>query len=92
VAIEAVRAAELEPAERRALVAEFDAWLGLDLLTADLPGDVAESDPRIDGLVAEREAARVEKNWAEADRLRDGLLAEGIHIEDTPQGPRWRRG
>jgi cysteinyl-tRNA synthetase len=92
VAIEAVRAAGLALAERRALLAEFDTWLGLDLLTADLPEDVAESDPRIDGLVAAREAARVAKDWAEADRLRDALLAEGIHIEDTPQGPRWRRG
>ena len=82
----------LAPADRRALLAEFDAFLGLDLLTAELPPEAQESDPRVDALVAEREAARKRRDFREADRLRDALAAEGITIEDTPQGPRWKRG
>lgn len=56
-------------------------------------GDAAESlsDGAVDGLLAARQAARQRRDFAEADRLRDELQAEGIVIEDTPAGPRWRR-
>jgi cysteinyl-tRNA synthetase len=90
-AIEMLRAPELTPADQRALLAEFDAWLGLDLLTAELPAEPSDSDPRIDALVAEREAARKRRDFAASDRLRDQLAAEGVAIIDTPQGPRWKR-
>jgi cysteinyl-tRNA synthetase len=92
VAIEMLRDDELSRAEQRALLAEFDAFLGLDLLTAALPREEQASDPRIDALVAEREAARQRRDFREADRIRDALAAEGVTIEDTPQGPRWKRG
>jgi cysteinyl-tRNA synthetase len=91
VAMEAARAEALEPHERRALLEEFDGWLGLELLTAKLPEEAQESDPQIDAAVAEREAARASRDFATADRIRDELLAEGIVIEDTPAGPQWRR-
>ncbi len=91
VATEVAGEGGLSAAERRTLLAEFDAWLALDLLSAERPGAAAESDPRIDGLVAEREAARRARDWAEADRIRDLLAEEGIVIEDSPEGPRWRR-
>jgi cysteinyl-tRNA synthetase len=41
--------------------------------------------------VAEREAARASRDFARADRIRDELAAEGIVIEDTAAGPRWKR-
>jgi cysteinyl-tRNA synthetase len=41
--------------------------------------------------VAQREAARGAREFATADRIRKDLEAEGIVIEDTPEGPRWRR-
>jgi cysteinyl-tRNA synthetase len=91
VAGEAAREESLAPAERRALLEEFDCWLGLDLLTAEVSREVQESDPRIDALVAERQAARGRRDFAEADRLRDALAAEGIVVDDTPEGPKWRR-
>jgi cysteinyl-tRNA synthetase len=91
VAWEVARSRELAPAERRALLAGFDAVLGLDLARALPRGERRESDPRIDALVAAREAARKRRDFAEADRLREALAAEGIALEDTPAGPRWRR-
>ena len=91
VAGEVARDEALAPAERRALLAEFDDWLGLDLLTAAAPEPPREEDPRIDALLAERQAARARRDFAEADRIRDLLAAEGVAIEDTPAGPRWRR-
>ena len=39
--------------------------------------------------LAARERARVEKNWALSDEIRDSLVAIGIDIEDTPDGARW---
>ena len=50
-----------------------------------------EDVARIDGLVAARVAARNAKDWAEADRLRDLLKAEGIEVMDNPSGATWRR-
>lgn len=46
---------------------------------------------RIEGLLEERQQARKDKNFARADEIRDILAAEGIAIEDTPQGPQWKK-
>ncbi len=51
-------------------------------------GLVAED---IERLIEERLAARRGKNFAEADRIRDALTAQGIILEDTAQGTSWRR-
>jgi cysteinyl-tRNA synthetase len=91
VAWEVARSRELLPAERTALLCDFDAILGLDLARALPRAERSESDPRIDALVAQREAARQRRDFAEADRIRDALAAEGVALEDTPAGPRWRR-
>jgi cysteinyl-tRNA synthetase len=46
-------------------------------------------DGTIKLALAERAAARERKDFAASDAIRDGLLALGITIEDTAQGPRW---
>ena len=49
----------------------------------------AALDGTIKLALAQREAARVRKDFAAADAIRDGLIALGITIEDSAQGPRW---
>jgi cysteinyl-tRNA synthetase len=49
----------------------------------------AALDGTIKLALAQREAARLRKDFAAADAIRDGLIALGITIEDSAQGPRW---
>ncbi len=51
----------------------------------------ASLDSEIEDMIAKRQAARKEKNFAEADRIRDELQKMGIILEDTPQGVKWHR-
>ncbi|MEM7583525.1 MAG: cysteine--tRNA ligase [Acidobacteriota bacterium] len=78
----------------RAALADVDRVLGvLDPSEWQAEGDGAEglSDEAIEALLEARQAARKGRDFAEADRIRDELQQQGILIEDTPQGPRWRR-
>jgi cysteinyl-tRNA synthetase len=56
-------------------------------------GDASDDlDPgAIDALLEQRTRARADKDFAEADRIRDELSAMGVVIEDSPDGPQWRR-
>ncbi len=46
-------------------------------------------DALVQGLLAERAAAREAKDWARADTIRDQITNAGLEVEDTPAGPRW---
>lgn len=48
-------------------------------------------DSEVEEMIEKRQAARKEKNFAEADRIRDELNKMGIILEDTPQGVKWHR-
>jgi cysteinyl-tRNA synthetase len=50
-----------------------------------------ESSEEIDELIVKRQKARQEKDWAEADRIRDKLNEMNIIIEDTKDGVKWRK-
>ncbi len=50
-----------------------------------------EGDPEIDALVLQRGQAKKTKNFAEADRIREELKAQGIEVTDVPGGAVWKR-
>ena len=45
----------------------------------------------IEALIAERQQARKDRNFALADKIRDDLKGRGIELLDTPQGVRWKK-
>ncbi len=65
------------------------------LKLTDILGLLSKQKGRLDGeiedLIIKREQARKDKNWALADKIRDELKDQGIVLEDTPQGARWKR-
>ena len=94
-------------ATKLSLLGEFDQVLSLSLLekaeakrqeaakatTATAGGYTVtgEGDSAIDALVLQRGEAKKAKNFAEADRIRDELKAQGIEITDVPGGAVWKR-
>ena len=50
-----------------------------------------EIDNEIEALIQQRTEARKNKDYALADKIRDDLLAQGVILEDTPQGVKWKR-
>jgi cysteinyl-tRNA synthetase len=50
-----------------------------------------EGDPDIDALVKKRAEAKKEKNFEEADWIREELKAKGIEVTDIPGGAKWKR-
>lgn len=60
----------------------------LGILQKSTKGQLEEE---IEKLIEERQQARKNKDWALADKIRDDLKAQGIVLEDTPQGVRWSK-
>ena len=48
-------------------------------------------DSKVEAMIEARQAARKAKNFAEADRIRDELKAQGIEVTDVPGGAKWKR-
>ena len=69
-------------------ILRFADILGLSLRPVKI--DERESG-EIDRLVALREEARKNKDYAGADRIREELAGMGVVVEDTPKGPVWRK-
>jgi len=69
-----------------ALLARMDAVLGF------LEPEAAAAPTELLALLEARQAARKAKNWSEADRLRQEITRQGWVIEDTPKGPRLKKG
>ena len=88
---------DLNGATKRAVIADYDYVLGLDLFKAaiDNSGAFADEDPElvafIESKIEERKEAKKAKDFAKADAIRDELLAKGIAIKDTREGVVWSR-
>jgi cysteinyl-tRNA synthetase len=81
-----VARSDLPAPVRKATLLHFDRVLGLGL--GDWQPPKEEIPDSILALVQKRQQARSEKRWAEADALRQQIVAAGYEVEDTPQGPR----
>jgi len=90
------RKAEGEVERRDAKAALLGAGLTLGLLQQApaawfARGASGDDDARIQALIDERIAAKAAKDFARADAIRKQLADEGVLLEDTPQGVRWKR-
>lgn len=70
------------------LLRGWDTVLGLKLFESELELELTSEEKE---WLEARTRARAERNWAEADRLRDLLLESGITVVDTPDGARWEK-
>ncbi|MEO7325759.1 MAG: cysteine--tRNA ligase [Dokdonella sp.] len=93
----AARAANTPAAKHAAKAALLGAGSLLGILQQDAeqwfkqgaPGQIVDAT-EVQRLVDERTAAKQARNFADSDRIRDQLLALGVVVEDTAQGPRWK--
>lgn len=69
----------------------FDSVLGLKLLDIEEWLTPEKAPKEVMDLILQRESFRKTKDWKKADEAREKLTSMGVVIEDTPQGPRWRR-
>lgn len=73
--------------EMKDLISELVSIFGVKLASSDNE----LNDEHIQALIDERNEARKNKNFARSDQIRDELKAQGIILEDTPQGTRFKR-
>jgi cysteinyl-tRNA synthetase len=95
---ESLRDADISAEGLRVVVAAADALLGLGLAAlevreVDRRRSAADLDPAevelIEGKIADRIQARMDRNWGRADEIRAELEALGVQVTDTPAGPTW---
>ncbi|MCX6814218.1 MAG: cysteine--tRNA ligase [Candidatus Aenigmarchaeota archaeon] len=94
----------MKEVNRMAPVSEKDAKLVLDAVfdadkvlalelseTGKVWHSPEEAEKEVRELILKRDSLRSEKKWKEADSIRESLKKKGIIVEDTAQGPRWKR-
>jgi cysteinyl-tRNA synthetase len=80
---------KLRDGDRAAIL---DWFAEVDRRLAIIPEEeVATRDEEIEALIAQRNEARRNRDFAKSDSIRKELLERGIHIEDTREGTKWRR-
>ncbi|MBF9015900.1 MULTISPECIES: cysteine--tRNA ligase [unclassified Oceanispirochaeta] len=81
---------ELSSTDKLTLIMDMDRILGLKL-DEENTEESGTLDASIDALIAERQEARKNKDFARSDEIRDQLLEQGIQILDSPDGPKWKK-
>ncbi len=74
------------------ILVELSGVLGFKAELAEETATNGLTDAEIEQLIEQRTAAKKVKNWAESDRIRDELKAQGISLIDTKEGTTWHRG
>lgn len=87
---------ELSDASKRALAEDFDTVLSLGLTDGEAEREIdndtdAELAAYVEEKIAERAAAKAEKNFARADEIRAELAEKGIVLKDTREGTLWSK-
>jgi cysteinyl-tRNA synthetase len=75
----------------RQALAVSNLWRELDTVLGILDAPEEEASTEVTELLEARTVARVEKDWAESDRIRDRLAELGWTVKDTPEGPKLRK-
>ena len=87
--------ADTDDATKAALIRSFDEVLSLNLAKEEEKAAPKEEDSElssyVESMIALRAAAKKEKNFAEADRIRSELLEKGIVLKDTREGTFWEK-
>lgn len=89
-AIDAKQIGEPDVQVAREAFAHFDSVLGILSIRQAEEAQPPVPVEEIEQLIGERQAARRRRDFAEADRIRVGLLERGVILEDGPQGTRWK--
>ncbi|MCR4868461.1 MAG: cysteine--tRNA ligase [Lachnospiraceae bacterium] len=63
----------------------------MNILGVDLTTEEDDLDAHVQEMIAKRQQARKDKDFALADQIRDQLLAEGIQLLDTREGVKWKK-
>ena len=85
---------DVNDATKRAIIESFDEVLSLNLLAEEAvveSGVDAELEAFVLAKIEERKEAKKAKDFAKADAIRAELLAQGIVIEDTREGVKWKK-
>lgn len=80
-----------ETSSKESVQALYDALMEMGGVLGILYREKENLGLDIQALIDERQAARKNRDFARADEIRDQLKSEGIILEDTPQGVKWRR-
>lgn len=82
--------ADIDPATKCAIIADFDTVLSLDLLK-DRGEDGGEDLSELEELLIKRAEAKRNRDWAAADAIRDRVKEAGYAILDTPEGAKLKK-
>lgn len=83
--------ADNDAAPTAAALAWAEASGRMELVAPELLARQSITDAEIEGLIAERNNARKQRNFKRSDEIRDELAAKGVMIEDSREGVKWKR-